>query len=60
LYYHPDSGQIPDIPDNPTTDAIQKSVELLNETVIDFPFDSEASKSNLIATIITPILSPDD
>jgi hypothetical protein len=58
LYYHPDSGQIPDIPDNPTTDAIQKSVELLNETVIDFPFDSEASKSNLIATIITPILSP--
>ncbi|WP_332445400.1 hypothetical protein [Dehalococcoides mccartyi] len=58
LYYHPDRGQILDIPENPSSDKVQKAVDLINEVIIDFPFDSEASRSNFIATIMTPILSP--
>ena len=36
--------------------AVKKAVALLEEVIHDFPFDSEASKTNALAALFTPVL----
>jgi hypothetical protein len=57
LYYVPEQGfQMPDVPEKPTKEDVQSSVNSLKDIVCDFPFDSESSLTNIIAAIITPVL----
>lgn len=57
LYYAPINGFVlPPIPDNPTQENIKESLDLLNEVICDFPFDDNSSRTNALATIITPII----
>jgi len=57
VYYAPENGfTLPSIPDKPTWLDIKKSINLLTDVVIDFPFDSEASKANFLAEIFTTVL----
>jgi len=59
LYYAPDPNlKIPEVPDRPTKREVRKAVELLREIFCDFPFIDDASRTNTIATLITPILRP--
>lgn len=58
LYYAPgnDLLDFPGIPENPDNATVNAAVELLEGIICDFPFDSEASKANALAGIITPVL----
>jgi len=57
LFYAPEQGFImPEIPENPTAADIKKAMGLLKDVVQDFPFDSEASQTNYIAAVLTPVL----
>lgn len=64
LYYAPSSGLVvPPIPETPTAEDVAAAAELLRDVVCDFPFvvneeskTPEASKTNAIAAIMTPIL----
>lgn len=59
LYYMPTPElKIPEIPDTPTHEDALKAMALLMEVICDFPFDSDASKANAVAVMITPILRP--
>jgi hypothetical protein len=59
LYYCPSPTlSVPPIPDKPTDSDVKAAVELVIETVCDFPFDSEASGANAVATMFTPMLRP--
>jgi len=59
LYYFPSPKLVmPDIPDNPSYNDIKAAIQLALEPICDFPFDSEASQANAIATMFTPILRP--
>lgn len=59
LYYYPSAKlTVPSVPDIPTADDIERATELLLEPIADFPFDSDASLANALATMLTPILRP--
>lgn len=59
LYYQPAPGlTIPTVSDNPTLVELQKAVALIQEPILDFPFDSEASRTNALALMITPVCRP--
>jgi hypothetical protein len=59
LYYAPAPGfTSPVIPDYPTKEDIKKSVELLQEIYINFPFIDQASRTNTIATLICAVIRP--
>lgn len=59
LYYYPSPKlKVPSIPDKPTDSEVTAAMELALEPVCDFPFDSDASRANAIATMFTPILRP--
>jgi hypothetical protein len=59
LYYYPSPGlSVPRIPDKPANSDVKSATELVLETICDFPFDSEASRANAIATMFTPVLRP--
>jgi hypothetical protein len=56
LYYHP-TREIPEVPETPDADAVaQARTFLLDDLLGDFLFDTEASKANYIALLMTPIL----
>lgn len=58
-YYCPETGLvIPSIPDQPTPEQIQAAKNIINETIIDFPFVDESSRTNMVATILTAVLRP--
>lgn len=59
LYYYP-SGEmeLPEIPESPTENDIKSSRLLLEEVFCDFPFDSQISRTNILAAMITPIARP--
>lgn len=57
LYHCPAPGlSVPEIPDCPTNSDLQTAVQLLAEIFCDFPFDSDASRANALAALLTPIL----
>jgi hypothetical protein len=59
LYYIPDENLIlPTIPDNPTSEDIHNSVELIREIVCDFPFEDEGSRTNFFALLFAAVLRP--
>lgn len=55
IYYDP-AGEVPEIPENPTQGEVQRAAELIEETIGDFPFDSPASRTNMFALLLTPVL----
>ena len=59
LYYYP-SHELTnlDIPENPTEEQVQDSLELLQEVIIDFPFSDRASRTNTLGLILTPVIRP--
>ncbi len=57
LYHAPDYGFLmPNIPGNPSQSDVASAIERLKDIVADFPFDSEASRANILAAIMTPVL----
>jgi len=59
LYYEPAVGlKMPTVPDNPSQKELEAAVALIQEPIIDFPFDSQASRTNALAAIVTPIYRP--
>lgn len=56
LYYSSENFKMLKIPTNPTSLDINQAVAILMDLLADFPFDSEASKANIMAAIITPVL----
>jgi len=57
FYYH-GNANIPDIPENPTEDDVQRAVALIKESLWDFPFDSVGSRANAVAALVTPVVRP--
>jgi len=56
LFYAPENGLvIPQITDNPTSKEIADAKSLINEVYCDFPYDTQASRANMIAATATPI-----
>lgn len=59
LHYIPSPElNIPQIPLLPTPEDVSRAKSLLNESIHDFPFTDEASRTNMIALIITPFIRP--
>lgn len=59
LFYRPQEGfALAHVPDHPTAQDVQAALALLNEALGDFPFDSEASYANALATLLTPAVRP--
>jgi len=59
LYYFPSPGlSVPPIPGKPADIGVKAAIGLVLEPIYDFPFDSEASRANAVATMLTPILRP--
>jgi len=59
LYYYPAPGtQIPTIPEIPSKEDITSATALLREVFCDFPFDTETSRANVLAALITPVVRP--
>jgi len=47
---------VPPLPDLVTDREVEQAKELLYEIICDFPFDGEASRTNALAMLITPVL----
>lgn len=59
LYYAPAPGLVvPQLPDLPTKDDIDRAVGLIKEIFVDFPFMDKASRTNMIAILLTAVLRP--
>jgi len=59
LFYEPAAGlTIPAVPDNPGQEELAAAAVLIQEPILDFPFDSEASKTNALSVLITPVCRP--
>jgi hypothetical protein len=59
LFYAPAPGfQVPQIPETPTRDHVDVSLELLGSAIDDFPFADDASRANAIASMLTPLVRP--
>lgn len=50
--------QVPDIPDRPDGDDVERAVKLIDEALCDFPFDTASDRANAIAAMLTPIVRP--
>lgn len=57
-YYEAGDLVLGDVPERPTPADVKTAISLLQEVIIDFPFDSDASRSNMIGAILTAILRP--
>jgi hypothetical protein len=44
------------VPDEPTSEDLKKSIELIEEAIGDFPFVDQTSFANAVALLITPVL----
>jgi hypothetical protein len=59
LYYYPSPKLVvPPVPVAPTSNEVERATELLVDIIEDFPFDSQASLANALATMLTPVLRP--
>jgi hypothetical protein len=57
LFYAPAPGlQLPEIPEVPTRDHVDVSLDLLDSAIGDFPFADDASRANAIASMLTPLV----
>ena len=53
VYRPPADLLIPDIPENPSAEDIEKSKKLVLDVICDFPFEDEASRANSLAFMFT-------
>jgi len=59
LYYLPSPElQIPEIPRYPSKADVEKAKAILDETICDFPFATQADRDNTLALMITPFVRP--
>jgi len=59
LFYAPDPElHLLPIPENPTSEQVKAALELLDLAIGDFPFEDKASRANLLAAMLTPIIKP--
>lgn len=59
LFYAPAKNlKIPEIPLNPTQDQLNDAVNLIWETIGEFPYVSNADKANAFGLLITPVVRP--
>lgn len=59
LYYEPTAGlTMPAVPNTPNEQELHAAVSLIQEPFLDLPFDSEASKTNALALLLTPVCRP--
>jgi hypothetical protein len=57
IIYHPDPKvYIPEIPVTPTKAEVDAARDLVLEVICDFPFADNASRSNMVALMLTPIV----
>jgi hypothetical protein len=60
LIYEPAMGlQVPDIPDQPSQEQVRTAAQfILDEVLVDFPFQGDADRAHAMAAILTPIVRP--
>jgi hypothetical protein len=59
LIYAPEDGfEPPQVPPEPTDEEVRQAVEMLEEPLVDFPFDDQASRANAFALMLTPVIRP--
>lgn len=59
LIYQPDpQRQVPRIPEEPTQGDLENALATIHDLLEDFPFTNAASKANMIALLLGPILRP--
>jgi hypothetical protein len=58
MYYGNMGLVIPPIPETPTKEQVDAAIHTIKETIIDFPFVDEVSRTNTIAMIITTVIRP--
>ena len=60
FYYHPAKDlKVPKIPDKLTqNDAIEAAKFIVDEILVDFPFVDEASRTNMVAAFLGPVVRP--
>ncbi|MBA7594938.1 hypothetical protein ES703_01894 [subsurface metagenome] len=59
LYYEPAAGlMMPSVPNKPNEEELHAAASFIQEPLNDFPFDSEASKTNALALLLTPVCRP--
>lgn len=59
LVYLPDPKlKILKISDSPTSKEVKKALNIINETIIDFPFNGQESRANAVAGLLTPLTRP--
>jgi len=57
LVYTPAASlRVPPIPEVPTAEDVSRARALLDDVIVDFPFDNPASRANALALLITPII----
>jgi hypothetical protein len=47
---------VPQVADQPSESEVSAAVRIIDEAIGDFPFDSDASKANAMALLLTPIV----
>ncbi len=57
LFYEP-MVVFPRIPNHPTLEDARRAIQVLEDVFVDFPFADEASRSAVIAAILTPLAWP--
>ncbi|MHB9037063.1 MAG: hypothetical protein ACYC64_10365 [Armatimonadota bacterium] len=56
-YYRPPDGfMMPEVPEHPTDEQLSDAVDLVTEAICDFPFVDEASRTNTVALMLTPLV----
>jgi hypothetical protein len=59
LYYCPDPRlDVSVVSETPTGEEVRAALDLIDEAIGEFPYDSEASKANALAALLTPIVRP--
>lgn len=57
IFYEPAMGvSFPSIPHEPSSTDVSAAVSVIEDVIGEFPFDCEASKTNLIALLLTPVV----
>ncbi len=58
LFYEPSNLRNIPVHDEPTQQDVKAAVDLIEEAIGEFPYDSLASRANVYALLLTPILRP--
>jgi hypothetical protein len=59
LFYAPPAGlNVPPVPEAPTAEEVRAAVDLIDQLIRDFPFLDPASKANMFAVLLGPIVRP--